>query len=99
VITVTQPPPASCEPAADPCRRYQSSGPKDLVGLTLALWFMMLPVGIFHSSRFHLFSLKFHPLKKYSVWFTANCVTLCLRLVVRIKKLTLDRKVKKSVAS
>jgi hypothetical protein len=33
------------------------------------------------------------------VWFVANCVTLCLRLVVRIKELTLDRKVRQSVAN
>jgi hypothetical protein len=33
------------------------------------------------------------------VWFTANCVTLCLRLVVRIEELTLVRKVRQSVTS
>jgi hypothetical protein len=33
------------------------------------------------------------------VWFVANCVTLCLRLVVRIEELTLGRKVRQSVAS
>jgi hypothetical protein len=33
------------------------------------------------------------------VWFVANCVTLCLRLVVRIDELTLGRKVRQNVAS
>jgi hypothetical protein len=34
-----------------------------------------------------------------SVWFTANCVTLYLRLIIRIEELTLGRKVRQSVAS
>ena len=34
-----------------------------------------------------------------SVWFAANCTTHCVRLVVRIKELTLDRKVSQSVTS
>jgi hypothetical protein len=34
-----------------------------------------------------------------AVWFVAKCVTLCLRLVVRIEELTLGRKVRQSVAS
>jgi hypothetical protein len=33
------------------------------------------------------------------VWFVANYATLCLRLVVRIEKLTLGTKVRQSVAS
>jgi hypothetical protein len=33
------------------------------------------------------------------VWFVANCVTFCLRLVARIKELTLCRKVRQSVTS
>jgi hypothetical protein len=33
------------------------------------------------------------------VWFVANCVILCLRLVVQIEKLTLDRKVSQSMTS
>jgi hypothetical protein len=33
------------------------------------------------------------------VWFVAHYVTLCLRLVVKIEELTLDRKVKQSVAN
>jgi hypothetical protein len=36
---------------------------------------------------------------KGHVWFVAKCATLCLRLVVRIKQLTLDRKVSQSVAT
>jgi hypothetical protein len=34
-----------------------------------------------------------------AVWFVAKCATLCLRLVVRIKELTLGTKVRQSVAS
>jgi hypothetical protein len=34
-----------------------------------------------------------------AVWFVAKCVTLCLRLGVRIEELTLGRKVRQSVAS
>jgi hypothetical protein len=33
------------------------------------------------------------------VWFVANCVTFCLRLVVRIEELTLDTKVRQNVTS
>jgi hypothetical protein len=33
------------------------------------------------------------------VWFVANCVTLCLKLVIRIEQLTLSRKVRQSVTS
>jgi selenocysteine lyase/cysteine desulfurase len=34
-----------------------------------------------------------------SVWFVANYATLCLRLVVQIKELTLGRKVRQNVVS
>jgi hypothetical protein len=34
-----------------------------------------------------------------AVWLVAKYATLCLRLVVRIEKLTLGRKVRQSVAS
>jgi hypothetical protein len=34
-----------------------------------------------------------------AVWFVAKCTTLCLRLVIRIEELTLDRKVRQNVAS
>jgi hypothetical protein len=34
-----------------------------------------------------------------SVWFVANCVTLCLSLIVRIEELTLAIKVRQSMIS
>jgi hypothetical protein len=41
--------------------------------------------------------LYYQPQDLGSVWFVANCATLCLRLVVQIEKLTLGRKVRQSV--
>jgi hypothetical protein len=51
------------------------------------------------SSGFEHINLPLRNHVSRSVWFVAKCVTLCLRLVVRIEELTLDRKVRQSVTS